>query len=221
MKLDFYNVNKPYIEYLQKAEYEKRGFTRVPNIDYGDKKQKFLCGIVLSSPKTNLKYFVGVTHYKTQKSENFLIMVDKDRQQVKGSLRFNYMFPVPVQLITRKEILAEPDETYKILLSKELKSINSHCEEIVKKANEVYKKVVNKKCSKNLILNSCDFTYLETKCIEYCKINNIKLPELELNHEKLESAKECTPWNDLLITVSKQKEKEKPKIIEEDIEPDR
>ena len=41
--LDFYIVPNSYITYLQKAESIKRGFTRVPNMDYGkNHKPKFL-----------------------------------------------------------------------------------------------------------------------------------------------------------------------------------
>ena len=93
--LEFFDVKKDYTDFLQQGEISKRGFTRVPNMDYGDKKQKFLCGIVLKAPETQLNYFVGVTHYTIQKSENFLIVIKNDRMPVKGSLRFNFMFPVP------------------------------------------------------------------------------------------------------------------------------
>lgn len=45
--LDFYYVDSNYVQFLQQAEIEKRGFSRVPNVDYGPShKPKFLCGIV-------------------------------------------------------------------------------------------------------------------------------------------------------------------------------
>lgn len=214
MKLDFYNVDKDYIAYLQQAELQKRGFTRVPNMNYEGRKQKFLCGVVLNAPTTGLKYFVGVTHYKVQKSENFLIVVPDDQVSVKGSLRFNYMFPVPfpvpAQLITRKEISSEPDTAYRILLSKELKAINEHTDEILDKAESVYSKIVSRTCSQNLLFNSCDFPYLEEKCEEYCRIHSLTLEPHMTNKEKMVSyaaSAEQTPWNDLLVKNSKEKER--------------
>ena len=49
-KLNFYTVDLPYVTYLKNAELEKRGFSRVPNMDYGvQRKPKFLCGVVLQS----------------------------------------------------------------------------------------------------------------------------------------------------------------------------
>ena len=47
-KLKFYLVDYDYVKYLQQAEMEKRGFSRVPNVEYSNgKKPKFLCGVVL------------------------------------------------------------------------------------------------------------------------------------------------------------------------------
>lgn len=57
MKLDFYNVDKKYIAFMQAAEIQKRGFTRIPNMDYEGRKQKFLCGIILTCPKDQSKLF--------------------------------------------------------------------------------------------------------------------------------------------------------------------
>ena len=60
--LDFYIVPNSYITYLQKAESIKRGFTRVPNMDYGkNHKPKFICGIVLKI--NDVSYFVPVSSY--------------------------------------------------------------------------------------------------------------------------------------------------------------
>ena len=74
-KLNFYSVDSYYSLYLQKAEQDKRGFSRVPNMAYSEKyKQKFLCGIVLQV--NSVDYYVPVTSYKQQKPDNFLITAD-------------------------------------------------------------------------------------------------------------------------------------------------
>ena len=47
-KLNFYTVDFEYVKFLKEAEQEYRGFSRVPNVEYGEqRKPKFLCGIVL------------------------------------------------------------------------------------------------------------------------------------------------------------------------------
>lgn len=73
-KLDFYDVSDEYIDYLQSAEIAERGFTRVPNIKYNGER-KFLCGIVFKI--NNFNYYVPATSYKTQQSENILIVFPK------------------------------------------------------------------------------------------------------------------------------------------------
>ncbi len=89
-KLNFYTVDLDYVNYLKKVEQDKRGFSRVPNMEYGNlRKPKFLCGIVLQV--NNIDYYVPVTSYTQQKPDNFLIKADNG--QVTSSLRFNYMFP--------------------------------------------------------------------------------------------------------------------------------
>jgi len=47
-KLNFFSADAEYVQFLQKAEYEKRNFSRVPNVVYSNEmKSKFFCGIVL------------------------------------------------------------------------------------------------------------------------------------------------------------------------------
>ena len=74
-KLNFYTVDLEYVQFLKKAEQAQRGFSRVPNVEYGEShKPKFLCGVVLQV--NNVDYYVPVTSYKLQKPDNFLIKAD-------------------------------------------------------------------------------------------------------------------------------------------------
>lgn len=108
--LNFYTVPDSYVTYLQNAEKLERGFTHVPNLNYGkNRKQKFLCGIVLEINSSN--YFVLVSSYKVQKLDNFLIC-DKNKNVV-SSLRFNYMFPIPLEIISERRIDNEQDRSIK------------------------------------------------------------------------------------------------------------
>ena len=161
--LDFFVVNSAYAAYLQNAESAVRGFSRVPNMDYGDsRKQKFLCGVVLKI--NDVDYYVPVTSYKIKKPDNFLICADNG--SVVSSLRFNYMFPVPADAITRRIIDTESDVKYKALLSQELRYCIKNQDEIRHLAERTYKRVLLGK-DPGLVINSCDFKLLELKCNEW------------------------------------------------------
>ena len=117
-RLNFYTVDLDYVNFLKDSEIKSRGFSRVPNMDYGDKhKPKFLCGIVLKI-ENSMDYYVPVTSYKQQKPDNYLIR-SADGQAV-SSLRFNYMFPVPEELLNERRIINETDQAYRSLLAQEL-----------------------------------------------------------------------------------------------------
>lgn len=161
--LNFYTVPLDYVEYLQKAELHKRGFTRVPNLEYGkERNQKFLCGIVLRI--NEMDYYVPVSSYKIQKADNFLIC-EKDGHAV-SSLRFNYMFPVPRNLVKVRRIFLEPDEKYRALLTMELRYCIRNHDEIRRLAQRTYRRVLQAK-NPGLVHNSCDFLLLEEKCRSY------------------------------------------------------
>lgn len=181
-KLNFYIVDNEYIEFLKNAEQEKRGFSRVPNMNYGiNRKPKFLCGVVFEI--NNLNYYVPVSSFKQQKPDNFLIR-DKNGD-VTSSLRFNYMFPTPKELLTERRISTEQDQSYKILLSQELLFCRKNAEKIQKLAQKTYKNVCNGK-KLGLIHNSCDFKLLENKCLDYQKRLEIN-KKIELHKQWLQS----------------------------------
>ena len=87
-------------------------------MEYGNlRKPKFLCGIVLQV--NNIDYYVPVTSYTQQKPDNFLIKADNG--QVTSSLRFNYMFPIPKELVAERTIAGEPERAYRALLAQQLR----------------------------------------------------------------------------------------------------
>ena len=162
-KLNFYTVDLRYVNFLKNVEQEKRGFSRVPNMDYGtQRKPKFLCGVVLQVNSIN--YYVPVTSYKQQKPDNFLIKAANG--QVVSSLRFNYMFPVPDQLISVRIIADEPDRAYRALLSQELRYCIKNQGTIQHLAERTYKRVLLGK-DLGLVANSCDFRLLEQAYSSY------------------------------------------------------
>ncbi|MDR1245873.1 MAG: type III toxin-antitoxin system ToxN/AbiQ family toxin [Clostridiales Family XIII bacterium] len=181
-KLNFYTVDLEYVDFLKKAEYEKRGFSRVPNMEYSNKhKPKFLCGIVLQI--TGIGYYVPVTSYKEQKPDNFLIKADNG--QTVSSLRFNYMFPIPEELAFVRNISDESDHIYRALLSQELRYCIKNQELIQRLAERTYKRVLLGK-NQGLILNSCDFPLLEKKCVEYTVAVSCRFESTNTNNVSVE-----------------------------------
>ena len=132
---------------------------------YGDKrKPKFLCGVVLQVGGRD--YYVPVTSYTQQKPDNFLVRAANG--QVTSSLRFNYMFPVPKELVSERTIAKEPDRAYRALLAQELQYCIRNQEEICRLAERTYKRVLLGK-NPGLVHNSCDFRLLEHACSLYAE----------------------------------------------------
>ena len=161
--MDFYRINEAYNRFLQEYEKKKRGVTKVPNIRYTDR-NKFAFGAVLQV--NGMKYYVSVSSFDKKQEANLLIRVPGDKKEVKGSLRFNYMVPVPDECIEKLVIKDIKDEKYRLLLNKEYQFCIENAERIQKKANKIYKMV--KANSKQILTeNSCAFHILEEGCQEY------------------------------------------------------
>lgn len=179
--LNFYTVDLKYVAFLQKSEEEHRGFCRIPNMNYGkQRKPKFLCGIVLRIKEQD--YYVPVSSYKKKKPDNFLIKAANGK--VVSSLRFNYMFPVPKELISERKIATEPDRAYRALLSQELQFCVKNQDEIRRLAERTYRRVLLGK-DPGLVANSCDFLLLEERCVAYMKTRGQSLEE-KINEAKAE-----------------------------------
>lgn len=173
-ELNFYTVNLDYVKDLKKAEMKERGFSRVPDMDYGkQRKPKFLCGVVLQV--NNINYYVPVSSYNQQKPDNFLIIASSGKAV--SSLRFNYMFPVPEDLISIRVIDDEPDSAYKSLLSQELRYCIKNQKKIQYLAERTYKRVILG-MNPGLVKNSCDFKLLECVCRSYIQMNKDKNSEI-------------------------------------------
>lgn len=174
-KLDFYLADEDYVKYLREAEMQKRGFTRIPkpNSDYPvGSKLKFLCGIVFKVD--NINYYVPVSSYKKPRPNN--ILIELSNGTVVGSLRFNYMFPIPDDKLINRNIDSEPDKKYRSLLSQELLFCRKNQEKILRLARNTYNKVINN-YDEILTHNSCDFKLLEQKCFEYEQQNGMSESE--------------------------------------------
>lgn len=157
--MDFYCINEEYNKFLQRYEKEKRGVTKVPNIRYTDR-NKFAFGAVMQVND------VSVSSFDKKQEANILIRVPGDKKEVKGSLRFNYMVPVPDECIEKLVIKDVEDEKYKLLINKEYQFCMNNAERIQKKANKIYEMVITNR-KQILTDNSCAFHILEDGCREY------------------------------------------------------
>lgn len=161
--MDFYRINEEYNKFLQRYEKEKRGIAKVPNVRYTDH-NKFTFGAVMQV--NGMNYYVSVSSFDKKQEANMLIRVPGDNKEIKGSLRFNYMVPVPDECIERLIIKEIKDEKYRILLNKEYQFCIKNAEKIQRKANKIYKMVTTNR-KQVLTDNSCAFHILEEGCREY------------------------------------------------------
>lgn len=161
--MDFYHIDEAYIKFLQRYEKERRGVTKVPNIRYTDR-NKFAFGAVMQI--NDMNYYVSVSSFDRKQEANILIRVPGDKKEVKGSLRFNYMIPVPDECIEKLIIKDIKDEKYRMLVNKEYRFCMDNAEQIQKKANKIYE-MVTKNRKQILTDNSCAFSVLEDGCREY------------------------------------------------------
>lgn len=166
IKMDFYRINEEYNKFLQRYEKEKRGVTKVPNIRYTDR-NKFAFGAVMQV--NGMNYYVSVSSFDKKQEANILIRVPGDKKEVKGSLRFNYMVPVPDECLEKLVIKDVADEKYRLLLNKEFQFCMNNAERIQKKANKIYEMVITNR-KQILTDNSCAFHILEDGCREYIEI---------------------------------------------------
>jgi protein AbiQ len=155
--MDFYRINLAYNKFLQQYEKEKRGVTKVPNITYANR-NKFAFGAVMQV--NGINYYVSVSSFDKKQEANILIRVPGDEKEVKGSLRFNYMVPVPDECIEKLVIKDIKDEKYRSLLNKEYRFCMDNEERIQKMADKIYEMVITNR-KQVLTDNSCAFHILE------------------------------------------------------------
>ena len=122
-----------------------------------------------------ISYYVSVSSFDKKQEANILIRVPGDEKEIKGSLRFNYMIPVPEECIERLIIKNIKDEKYRVLLNKEYRFCMDNAERIQKKANKIYEMVTTNRKQK-LTDNSCAFRILEQGYREYVEnvLTNIR-----------------------------------------------
>jgi len=93
--------------------------------------------------------------------------------ELKGTIRFSSMIPVPKNSIIPYDIAKENDPDYKILVEKEYAFIRANKERICKNAQVLYSQRTKDdafyvgKNKPNYLASTIDFLYAEKKCLEY------------------------------------------------------
>ena len=172
-KLNWYIIDREYVEYLKKCD------NRVQNIDYGKSSKPYL-GIVLNI--NNFDYYVPISsakqkHYTMSENTDFVKITDGRR--ILSAINLNNMIPIldkDVNLLKYSDISNyynfenESDKLkYISLLRREMLIINNRKEDIVNRANNLYKTKYEMPKSK-MARRCCEFELLEEKCIEYNRV---------------------------------------------------
>ena len=166
-KINIYDVDRDYTEYLQRKEIEAKGYTAVPNMDYEDRERyrKFFAGPVVIVD--NQKYFVPASHKTIMNDDTHAIYFSDEPGTIKGTLRFQYMIPVPDSAVEWRDLRKETEHSRKAFMFKYLRALETQEHEIKNKAKIVYDKQVNHEIPGYLEQHFNDFKFLESKMIQY------------------------------------------------------
>lgn len=174
-RLNLYTLDMKYVRNLAKVD------DRVMSISPQEHKENrpFVGIIIIMEQK---KYCVPLTspkskHDKMKNDLDFSKMFDKKNKLI-GALNFNNMIPVsenfikPINITPNKND-SPKDKIYKELLNNQLDWCNDNVENIVKKANKLYKFVTQTpEKSRNLTRRCCNFKKLEEVLAKYTMNNN-------------------------------------------------
>lgn len=176
-KLDFYFVDNDYVRYLQGEEANLYGDAKTPIMKYPEHcHPKFMCGPLFRGT-SGFDYYTPVSSYAQQKSANVLITSPGDRYPVKGSLRLNYMIPIPKEAMSRYSIKDIGNWEHKQLVMKEYEFVQDFAENIKSFARVLYEDIYEQKCSEKLLMNSSRMRFIENRCFAYARDNGFQLPE--------------------------------------------
>ena len=165
MDVNFYYIKPEYIDFLKRYEKQKRGITCVPNVEYKGKTPKFTYGTVFRV--NDINYYAPVSHYSKEQQDLILLRDKKNPNLILGSLRFNYMIPVPNECCIKLDLNTFKSDAKRTHISKELAFCRRNREKIALRAEKTYYRVINN-LDADLSRNSCDFKLLEEAYREFC-----------------------------------------------------
>lgn len=113
-----------------------------------------------------------------------VIKNSKGEKELKGTLRFSHMIPVPETEVEWYDIELEQDEKYKDLVQNEIIYIRKNKEKIRKSAELIYKQKEENIKNAKYIDSVLDYRRLEEKCKEFMVERYIQnLETQEVTHE--------------------------------------
>ncbi len=149
--IDFYTISVAYADYLRQFE------PKIPQVSYPTR-EKLFCGVVLRIGA--IDYYAPMSHFNQPQKTNFAIW-DKDGEKVLSTVRLCFMFPALSDVVSRVSVkeLYQRDPKYAILVDKEYRYCANHEQQLLKRAQAVYKMG----CNENHVYHKycCDFKKLE------------------------------------------------------------
>lgn len=170
----FFIPDSSYCNYLRQFD------SCVPFND-ADKSGRPFVGLVFQI--NDFQYYAGLTSPK-DKHQNMKNMKDfiKINHGKWGAINLNNMIPIPECLLSKVDFSSLPvsskeELNYKFLLQNELSWCNElkNKKSILDKAEKLYYSITN--YESHIRDRCCDFTLLEEKCLEYCRISNTNITD--------------------------------------------
>jgi len=184
MRLSFYIADEKYCSFLRQKD---------PRVTYtmDDKANRPFVGVVFEI--NNMKYYAPLTSPKPKHKK---MKNQMDFQKINGgewgAINFNNMIPIHIDSLKNIEVqklpcITEEDKNYKNLLENQLSWCNAYKNNIISKAEKLYRIITDDKKEHDpqlagLMKRCCNFKLNEARYIEYCKSNNFSLS----NHNEQE-----------------------------------
>lgn len=153
-----YEVDNAYVDYL--SSFEPRLFHKKQP---GQRNERKYVGVVLTANGYN--YFAPLSSFK-EKHRRMCDALDFIKVRSLAVINLNNMFPVPDGLVYCVDFSSVQDTKYRALLQSEWRYIKSIQDDIVNKANALYKLKLSGKINATT-QRCCDFTTLECLCAKY------------------------------------------------------
>ena len=169
----FYTITDEYIDYLSK----KNPHVMSNKLETRTYHRKYV-GLV--TELNGHKYFVPMSSPKDVdylpngeiKKDSLIKIYMRSKKVLYGTIRFNYMIPVPPSELQKVTVNTEGDLKYKVLMQSEYFFINANRDKIEKTAVRLYKMrtTYNPDLNKNKLMEiTLDFITLEKMCDVYKK----------------------------------------------------
>lgn len=182
MSLKLYNISDEYINYLRK--FDKKVFS---NKEDDRKHSRKYLGIILiidefnyfvplSSPKDTDYIIEDGTKIIRKNTIPIIRIISEDsngNEELKGTLKFSNMIPVPDFALIDYDVYSETDEDYKILVTKEIAFISANKKTIINNAKVIYNQKTKNYKNIKYLENTVNFKLLEQKCKEYKTIQEV------------------------------------------------